>query len=348
MRTKPFTPWAFLLPSFLGFFAFTFFPILMSLALAFCSWDLFRAPRWVGLDNFYHLIGFTTRGNPGLPPLLGFFLGVGILCGALGVGFRLRGWIRVGGLLGLTVLAVVALNQYVEPVNGRFWYFVGNTLYLLMGLPISMACSLGLAVLLNQTIPGRNLFRLAVFLPSIVGGVGIYLLWKWIFNTDYGLINNVISLVHPSGGPAWLESTAWAKSALIIMNVWATAGGANMVLYLAALQNVDPTLHEAASIDGASKWRQFLAITWPMVSPTTAFVLTMGIIGGFQGGFDAAYVMTRGGPAGATTTLSYFIYENGFRYFYMGRAAAASWILFLMVLSITFVNWKWMAKKINY
>jgi len=348
MRQKFYTPWLFLAPSFLGFLAFTLVPIGFSLVLAFCTWDLFRSPRWVGLDNFQQLLGFSVREAPGMPPLIALglvFMGSVLAVGAI---LRLRGAGRVSAVVILVALEILILLQLLEPVNPRFWYYTANTFYLLMGLPISMACSLGLAVLLNQSIPGRNIFRLAFFLPSIVGGVGIYLLWKWIFNTEYGLINSLISLIHPAGGPAWLESTAWAKNALIIMNIWATAGGANMVLYLAALQNVDPSLHEAACIDGAGKWQQFIAITWPMVAPTTAFILTMGIIGGFQGGFDAAYVMTRGGPAGATTTLSYFIYENGFRYFYMGRAAAASWILFLMVFTLTMVNWKWMAKRITY
>lgn len=348
MRQKSITPWLFLGPSFLGFLAFTLVPIVMSFALAFCAWDLFRPPRWIGLDNFYHLLGFCLREHPGLNLPLAFGLAAGCLALAIGVGWKLRGSWRIGTPLVLVVAAIMVLLQVVEPVNERFWYFLGNTFYLLLGLPFSMACSLGLAVLLNQALPMRNLFRLAFFLPSIVGGVGIYLLWKWIFNTEFGLINMVISMVYPPGGPAWLESADWAKNAIIIMNVWATAGGANMVLYLAALQNVDTTLYEAARIDGAGRWQQFLAITWPMVSPTTAFILTMGIIGGFQGGFDAAYVMTRGGPAGATTTLSYFIFENGFRHFYMGRAAAASWILFLMVLCLTLVNWRWMSKRVNY
>lgn len=348
MRQKPFTPWLFLAPSFLGFLAFTLVPIVMSFVLAFCSWDLFRSPHWVGLDNFYTLIGFSARSHPAMNGALAFALAGGCVLLGVAAGVRLRAVWRIVVPILLATAAVVFLLLVLEPVNARFWYFIGNTFYLLLGLPISMACSLGLAVLLNQALPLRNIFRLAFFLPSIVGGVGIYLLWKWIFNADYGLINQVISMVYPPGGPAWLESSAWAKNALIIMNIWATAGGANMVLYLAALQNVDASLYEAAKIDGAGRWRQFLAITWPMVSPTTAFILTMGIIGGFQGGFDAAYVMTRGGPAGATTTLSYFIYENGFRHFYMGRAAAASWILFLMVFCLTLVNWKWMAKRVNY
>jgi multiple sugar transport system permease protein len=348
MRLRFLTPWLFLGPSFVGFLVFTLVPILISFALAFCAWDLFRPPRWVGLDNFYQLIGFHLRPLPGMSQGLAF--GLAACCVLVGVaaGVWLKALWRILVPLLLAGVGGALLLQVVEPVNGRFWYFIGNTFYLLLGLPISMACSLGLAVLLNQALPWRNLFRLAFFLPSIVGGVGIYLLWKWIFNADYGLLNQVISLVYPPGGPAWLESSAWAKNALIIMSIWATAGGANMVLYLAALQNVDSSLYEAARIDGAGRWQQFLAITWPMVSPTTAFILTMGIIGGFQGGFDAAYVMTRGGPAGATTTLSYFIYENGFRHFYMGRAAAASWILFLMVFCLTLVNWKWMARRVNY
>jgi multiple sugar transport system permease protein len=348
MRQKFFTPWLFLTPSFLGFLAFTFLPILMSLGLAFCAWDLFRPPRWVGLDNFYQLLGFAFRESPAFNVPLACFLAVAFLVLAGIAVWKARGLWRLAAPLLMIGAAVAITLQIAEPVNGRFWYFVGNTFYLLLGLPVSMACSLGLAVLLNQALPLRNLFRLAFFLPSIVGGVGIYLLWKWIFNTDYGLINQLITIFHPPGGPAWLESSAWAKNALIIMNIWATAGGANMILYLAALQNVDASLYEAARIDGAGKWHQFLAITWPMVSPTTAFILTMGLIGGFQGGFDAAYVMTRGGPAGATTTLSYFIFENGFRHFYMGRAAAASWILFLMVFCLTLVNWRWMAKRVTY
>ena len=351
MRHQAATPWLFLAPNLVGFLAFTFLPVVAALGLAFCSWDLFQPPTWVGLDNFYELIGFRERQVPriaGLPwgGLVAGWLAFGLL--VFWVFRHATGGRKAGAIVVWWVGAVALLLANYEPVNDRFWYFMGNTLYLLIGLPISMACSLALALLLNEKIYGRNLFKLMVFLPSVVSGVGVYLLWKWIFNSDYGLINGLLSMAFDVQGPAWLEAKDWAKNALIIMNVWAVAGGANMVLYLAALQNVDPGLYEAAEIDGAGPWRKFLAITWPMITPTTAFVFTMGLIGGFQGGFDSAFVMTQGGPAGATTTISYFIYENGFRYFYMGRAAAASWILFAMVLFITWLNWRWMANKIHY
>lgn len=300
MKTRPWITLVFLGPNLLGFLTFTLLPVAASLVLAFYAWDLFSAPRFVGLKNFADLIGF-----------------------------------RVGAEGG------------IEAVNPRFWYYIYNTLFLMLGLPFSILGSLFLACLLNRRLYGRNFFRLVYFIPSIVSGVGIFLLWKWIFQPDYGLIN---ALLWQFGvvGPRWLESTLWAKPALMLMGFWGSVGGMNVVLYLAALQNINPELYEAAEVDGARSWSQFWTITWPMVSPTTFFILIMGIIGGFQGGFDAAYVMTRGGPAGATTTLSYYIYETGFQFFYMGRASAASWLLFLMVMVFTWINWKMAGKKVHY
>lgn len=300
MKVKPWVATAFLGPNLLGFLAFTFLPIAASLVLAFYSWDLFNAPRFVGLDNFVDLVGFRFRPEGG-----------------------------------------------VEAVNPRFWLYAYNTLFLMLGLPVSIFGSLGLACLLNRRLYGRNFFRIIFFIPSIVSGVGIFLLWKWIFQPDYGMINALLGQLGIDG-PRWLESKSWAKPALMLMGFWGSVGGMHVVLYLAALQNINPELYEAAEVDGAKAWRQFWCITWPMVSPTTFFILIMGIIAGFQGGFEAAYVMTRGGPAGSTTTLSYYIYETGFQFFYMGRASAASWLLFLMVMTFTWINWKFASKQVHY
>jgi len=347
---KWWTPWLFLGPNLIGFFCFTLFPLVASFVLAFYAWDLFGEPRWVGTANFGHLLGFSVKADPRLSFRAFLVVAGAALVGAAALSRAIHRKSRVtslgGGLLVCIGILAALLLRY-EPVNPRFWQFMGNTFYLLLALPLSMAGSLSMALLLNAKLPLRNLFRLSVFLPSIVSGVGIYLLWKWIFNVDFGLINQVLSHVGIAG-PDWLGSMAWSKNAIIMMSIWATAGGANMILYLAALQNVDPELYEAAKIDGAGPWQRFLHITWPMISPTTAFILIMGIIAGFQGGFDAVYVMTQGGPAGSTTTLSYFIYESAFRNFAMGRAAAASWILAIMVFVLTWISWKWISGKVHY
>lgn len=357
MKAPAHVPWLFLAPNLIGFLAFTLIPVGASFVLAFCAWDLFSPPRFVGLDNFRELIGFHMRGDGRAMPVL-FALAVIIMVAVAFTSRRFgrrddvaakRGRRLFVGFQALVVLAALMLFwQAFAPNNPRFWYYVYNTLFLMLGLPLTIMGSLFLAILLNRRLYGRNFFRLIFFLPSVVTGVGIYILWKWIFNPDYGLINNFLWMLFGMEGPQWLESAAWAKPALIFISLWGSVGGINMILYLAALQNINPELYEAAEIDGAGPWSQFWRITWPMVSPTTFFILIMGVIHGFQGGFDAVYVMTRGGPAGSTTTLSYFIYENGFNFFYMGRASAASWILFLMVMVFTWVNWKYGGKRVHY
>jgi len=125
-------------------------------------------------------------------------------------------------------------------------------------------------------------------------------------------------------------------------------GGYNMILYLAGIQGIPQELYEASAIDGASSWQKFQHITWPMLSPTTFFIFIMSVIAGFQGGFDAAFVMTGGGPAGATTTVSYYIYQNAYEWFHMGYAASIAWVLFLSVFIVTLMNWKYGGKVVHY
>jgi multiple sugar transport system permease protein len=229
----------------------------------------------------------------------------------------------------------------------RFWKFLGNTLFLMLNIPICMAASLFLAIVLNQKIRGRVLFRTVFYLPTICSGIGIMLLWMWIYNPEFGLANQLLKLVGIKG-PLWLKSYHLAKPSLMLMGLWGGMGGTSMILYLAGLQGVPPQLYEAAEIDGASAWQRFRHITFPMLSPTTFFIFITGVIGGFQGGFQAAYVMTGGGPDGATTTISYYIYNHAFRWFNMGYAAAIAVILFGLVFVVTLVNWKFGGKKVNY
>lgn len=221
----------------------------------------------------------------------------------------------------------------------RFWKYLGNTIFLMLSLPINVGASLFLAILLNQKIRGTYFYRLLFFLPSILSGVAIFYLWRWMYNPDYGLVNQVIAIFGVEG-PRWLTDPLWAKPALMLMGCWLGAGGTSMVLYLAALQNVPLELYEAAQIDGANGWQRFLKITWPSVAPVTFFIVTMGLIHGFQSGFEAAYIMTGGGPFGATTTIGYYIYNMAYVHFEMGYAATIACVLFVIVLAVTLFNWR--------
>jgi len=228
-----------------------------------------------------------------------------------------------------------------------FWKFAFNTLFFMLAIPVSMAGSLILAMVMNQKFVGRITYRTIFFLPSITAGVAIYILWVQLYNPDYGMINTFLAQLGIKG-PMWLASTLWAKPSIMIMSIWIGVGGYNMILYLAGLQNINPELYDAADIDGAGGWQKFWTITWPMLSPTTFFIFIMACIGGFQGNFDAVWVMTEGGPAGATTTISVYIYKNAFIYYKMGYAAAIAWFLFLVIFVVTLINWRFGGKVVHY
>jgi multiple sugar transport system permease protein len=256
----------------------------------------------------------------------------------------------------------VGLSNFTRIARDRdFWYYAYNTVFLMLVIPVNIAGSLLLAVVMNQKLRGIVVFRTIFFLPSIVAGVGTYILWRWLYNPDYGLINSFLEAVVPgwlhdglqsvlgaeNWPPRWLTSVVWAKPALMFMSFWTLVGGYNMVLYLAALQGVPPELYEAANMDGANAWQRFRHVTWPLVSPTTFFILTMSLIGGLQSGFEEAYVMTNGGPAGATTTIGFYIYNHAFAWHNMGYAAAIAWVLFTVVLGVTLLNWRFGGKLVH-
>jgi multiple sugar transport system permease protein len=234
-----------------------------------------------------------------------------------------------------------------------FWKYCWNTVYMMISIPIGMAGSLLLALALNQKLKGIVIFRTVYFLPTICSGVAIYMLWRLLYNSDFGLINLSIAKVGELfgltlKGPNWLTDEAWAKPALVIMGVWGSVGGYNMILYLAALQGVPRELYEAADIDGANAWQKFWNVTWPQISPTTFFIATMSIIGGFQAGFDPAFIMTGGGPNGSTTTIIYYLFNNAFVWHQMGYAAAIAWVLFLIIFIFTMLKWKIFGKAVYY
>jgi multiple sugar transport system permease protein len=228
--------------------------------------------------------------------------------------------------------------------DADFWRYLGNTLFLMLGIPINIIGAFLVANLLHQQLRGISIYRTLLFLPTMCSPVAVYVLWQWIFHyrtNEVGLLDAALMRVGIANPPDWLGDPLWAKPALILVGAWIAVGGYNCVLYLAGLQNVPDELYEAAALDGAGWFQRLRHITWPSLYPTTFFILIMSIISGFQGGFTAVYLMTKGGPAGATTTLIYYIYTNAFARFQIGYAAAAALVLFALVLGFTLLNWKY-------
>jgi len=215
-----------------------------------------------------------------------------------------------------------------------------------ISVPVQMLIGLGCALALNRGIRGQTFFRIAYFLPVVTSTIAAALVWAWLFNANFGLINALLSLVGITDVPRWLASTQWAMPAVIIVSIWQNLGYA-MVLFLAGLQNIRADLYDAAAIDGARGWRRLWFITLPLLSPTTFFVLIISIIGSFQI-FELVFVMTQAGPANATNTLVYYIYQNGFQFYQMGYASAAAMILFVIVLIMTLVQYALQSRWVHY
>ena len=222
--------------------------------------------------------------------------------------------------------------------DARFWRCLGNTLFLMLGLPATMAGALAVALALNRRLPATLALRTIYYLPTISPVIAVALVWMWIFNADYGLLNVALARLG-ARGPNWLGDPAWAKPALMIIGFWANVGGFTMLLYLAGLQGIPAAYYEAAAMDGAGAWQRFRHITWPLLGPVNFFVVVMGVIAGFQA-FGLPYVMLAGGPAGATTTVAYYIFNNAFAFSKMGYASAIAWVLFFLVFGLTLAQWR--------
>jgi multiple sugar transport system permease protein len=234
---------------------------------------------------------------------------------------------------------LIGLGNFIKMFTNdpSFWAALQVTLsYAIFSVPIGIALSLTIAILLNQKVPGTTLWRTIYYLPSVVSGVAVAMLWAWIFHSQFGLINVGLHMLGIQG-PAWLGDPKWALPALIIMSFWGIGGG--MVINLAGLQGIPTELYEAASIDGANSWQRFLNVTLPMLSPVLFFNLVIGVIDAFQY-FTNAYVMTNGGPGRATLFYNLYLYQNAFRYYKMGYASALAWMMFLIILVLTLLIFK--------
>jgi multiple sugar transport system permease protein len=228
----------------------------------------------------------------------------------------------------------IGLQNYVAIFTNdpSFWDAIRVTLsYALFSVPVGLAVSLVIALLLNQRLPGIRIWRTIYYLPAVVSGVAVAMLWIWVFHSQFGILNLTLRMVGIKG-PAWLGDPDWALWALILMSFWSVGSG--MIVLLAGLQGIPTELYEASSLDGASGWSRFANITLPMLSPVLFFGLVMGVISSFQY-FTNAYIMTMGGPGRATLFYNYYLYQVAFAYFKMGYASALAWILFLIILVCT-------------
>jgi multiple sugar transport system permease protein len=272
-------PWAF------GFIVFVAGPMVFSLAMSFCSYDVIHPARFVGIGNYSFLL-------------------------------------------------------FKDPL---FWKSLGNTVFMVVALPIGMVFSLGIALLLNAQAKGMSAYRTVFYLPAITPVVATAVLWYALLNPD-GLVNTGLRAagIDP---PSWLGDKNWSKPAIVLMGLWGAGGG--MIIWLAGLQGIPSQLYEAASIDGAGAVRRFFSITLPMLTPYIFFSFVTGIIGVFQI-FAQALILTRGGPADSTLFYVYYLFNNAFRYFKMGYASAQAWILFVIVLVLTLLQLRLSKRWVHY
>jgi len=227
----------------------------------------------------------------------------------------------------------------------KFRIVVWNTLYfVLFGVPIGVTVAFLLATLLNNEFKFRSLARTVFFLPSIVPTVATAMVWLWIYNARFGLINSNLAAWGFQAIP-WLSSPTLVKPSLIIIHAWSQGGA--MIIFLAALQDVPRSLYDAAVVDGANRWQQFWHVTIPMCTPAILFVALTGLIGNFQY-FTPGWIMTAGGPLQASEFYGIYLYESAFKFFQMGYAAALAWLLFIIVLACTLILFRTSARWVYY
>lgn len=248
----------------------------------------------------------------------------------------------------LRIPKFVALDNYIELISSDpyFWKSIWNTVfYTVIRTPLCILGSLLLAVLVNNAVRGIKFFRTVYFIPSIVTGVVLSTLWLWLLNPQYGLINSFLAFfgIH---GPLWLQSPQWSKPAMIIMSLWSIGGG-RMLVFLAALKGIPDQLYEVIDIDGGGWWTKFIHVTIPLVSPVIFLWTVLEVIFSFQV-FTEAYVMTKGGPLNSTLFYNLYLYFKAFDDYSMGYASALAWLLLVIVLLVTLLQFKIGQKVVYY
>ena len=276
------------------------------------------------------------------PWIIGFIVFVaGPLLASAFLSFTKYNVLRPPQFIGLQnyVYAFTKDDLFLPSIVRTFYYAV-------LLIPLAMAGSLFVAILLNQKLHATAVWRAMYFLPTLTPLVAAALLWRWMLNPDVGLVNYLLAQVGIKG-PGWLSSIDWAIPALVLIGLWASVGGSRMIIFLAGLQDVPTELLEAAEIDGAGTWAKFWRVTLPMITPTVFFNLVLGIIFALRT-FDIAFVSTAGGPARATWFISLHIYQNAFVSFDMGYASALSWLFFIILFAITYVQFRLSGQWVFY
>ena len=332
-QTEALEGYLFLSPNLIGFLIFFAFPLVFSFFISLTDWDAFGNSNFIGLANYFEL----------------FKLNVKQLANSTQDFFQVMDGSVFSELLRFNMFG----KSYVlGAADARFWIALRNTLVFgIVTVPLSAIPALFLANILNSKIPGMKIFRAIYFLPSIAAVVGISLIWQWLYNATVGyinyfitvgldFINSIFSTGYPQAQIRWLSESRTALLAIIIVSAWQTMGF-NTVLFLAGLQNVPKELYEAATVDGAGRWAKFWKITLPLLAPTTFFVITTTTIQAFQV-FEQVFIMTNppGSPGTSTLTIVLYLYQNGFQRFQQGYAAAIAWVLFIVIFSVTLLQFR--------
>ncbi|MBI4786278.1 MAG: sugar ABC transporter permease [Chloroflexi bacterium] len=229
----------------------------------------------------------------------------------------------------------IGLDNYIQlGKDPLFWQALKVTaVYSLGRVPLGIVIGLAAALLLNQNVKLIGFWRVIYYMPVVLPPVAVSMLWMWIYNPDFGILNGILWTLFGIHGPAWLQDEFWVLPSLMMMAVWGMLGR-NMIIYLSGLKSVAPELYEAAAIDGANAWHKFVKITIPMLTPIIFFNLIMGLMDSFKL-FTQAYVMTQGGPRYSSLFYVYYLYQHAFQRFHMGYASAMAWVFFLVLLIFT-------------
>lgn len=283
-----------------------------------------RSSRVGRRENFYGYLFLT----PWLIGFFGLFVGPGVA--SLYLSMTKYDVLSAPEFLGAAnYVKMFTADDLFWPSLGRTFYFAG------LGVPLGVIGSMFLAILLNMKIRGVSFYRTLFFMPSLVPLVASVVLWKWLLNTDFGIVNQFLrDVVGISNPPGWFSDRRWAIPSLISMRLWAGIGGTQMIIFLAGLQGIPDSLYDAASIDGANAWQRVRHVTIPLLTPTIFFNTVLGVIGALQT-FAAAFVATEGGPGFATWFFSLHIWKHAFDYWNMGYAAALAWFFAIIIIVLT-------------